>query len=219
MRYQFVEAPVEQSEPFSNDSPFQSVIDIPFATPPPPVSLFQERNPSVDLHPEWAELELAKRFGFVMDVEADYLFPAGSIRHSYSAPKYRWTQLVHRNGLAFLQIKRDGKGFRWVQNRLHLACSSGRLIVSSSTASGNIGATVGGMVGGVGGAGIGHSSALSGLDDLRAQLENLCGSSEELGRLWDDMVALRTRLTGTVEVATVSEPAENAVSSIDAAVL
>lgn len=207
----FVEAPVEQSEPFSNDRPFQSVIDIPFATPPPQLSLVQERSPTIDLHPEWAELELAKRFGFVMDVEADYLFPPDSIRHSYSATKCHRTQLVHRTGLAFLQIEKEGKGFRWVQNRLYLSGSSARLVAVNTGVNGS-----GSGIGSVGVSGGSSATSGAGFNEVRAQLRQLCASSEELGRLWDEMVAIRTQLTGTVEVATVSEPAENAVRSKEA---
>ncbi|KAI9355945.1 hypothetical protein DFJ73DRAFT_916836, partial [Zopfochytrium polystomum] len=181
----FVEAPVEQAEPFSNDDPFQSVIEIDFAASPPPVSSLQENDPTVEFHPEWAEIELGRRFGFVMDVEAEDLFPTGSVQYSYTRPRYRWTQLVHRSGAAFLQIRREGKGFRWVNNRLHLVGGGVRV-------------------------GAGGAASASSMDEVRMQLTAMCSDARAIRAFWDEVAAMGQHMSSTVEVLSMNEHAENA---------
>ena len=82
---------LEQAKVFSNDNPFQSVIPIKLAiTPPasPEVHLPQSRH----LKHLFYEKEILKLHGFVLDMDADSLFPEGKVVYSYSKPAYDHTQ-------------------------------------------------------------------------------------------------------------------------------
>ncbi|KAI8835093.1 hypothetical protein BC829DRAFT_422113 [Chytridium lagenaria] len=118
-----VEAPVEQVTEFSNDNPFLSVIPIPLAVQPPPLPLKSAPTPQ-HFPDQWFEMEFLKRQGFVLDVESDALFPLNSIVSSFKRANYQYTQFVHRSGVAFVQILEPGRGFAWVNNRLHLTAST-----------------------------------------------------------------------------------------------
>jgi hypothetical protein len=124
--FKLVESPVEQAQAFSNDNPLQSVIPIRLSLPPPSLTELQEEFPQQDFPPQYFEVELLKRFGFVPDMEADSLFPDNSVTFSFSKSPCRYTQMVHRSGTAFVQICEPGGGFLWVNNRLHLASTAGR---------------------------------------------------------------------------------------------
>ncbi|KAI9335535.1 hypothetical protein BDR26DRAFT_1009283 [Obelidium mucronatum] len=134
--FKFVEAPIDQARVSSNDSPFQSVIPIPVAYYPSSSTHF-ELDLGNNNHPEVrpddeASLtvlhatflcEIARRNGFILDVEADHSFDEGTVSYSFSKPRYENTQFVHRTGAAFIQVvpSGKGKGFLWVNNRLFLA--------------------------------------------------------------------------------------------------
>ncbi|KAJ3412424.1 vacuolar membrane-associated protein iml1 [Chytridiales sp. JEL 0842] len=104
--FKLVEAPVEQAKAFSNDNPLQSVIPIRLAAPPPTTEELQEMFPQCEFPPQFCEVELLKRFGFVPDMEADSLFPPNSIltRSQYPLqPKARYpTELDERDGFIHL---------------------------------------------------------------------------------------------------------------------
>eukprot|EP00842_Homolaphlyctis_polyrhiza_P005619 jgi/Hompol1/6058/HPOL_000270-RA len=157
----FVEAPVEQAQPFSDDNPFQSVISITLALPAPRAKALAL---NADLSPLWFETELLRSQNFVLDVEADNYFPKGSIKHSFRRSPYRWTQYVHRSGVAFVQICDDGK-FLWVDNRVFLASSGTGFVAPRNT------------------------PALVSPDTLRSEFQRLCQDSVFLAKFWADAEA------------------------------
>ncbi|KAI8613277.1 hypothetical protein BC830DRAFT_1193049 [Chytriomyces sp. MP71] len=122
--FKFVEAPIDQARPLSNDSPFQSVVSIELAISPPKTAGQDDRE---------FLFEIARQNQFVVDVEAEAMFEPGSVTYSYSKPHYEYTQFVHRTGAAFVQVI-PGKGFLWVNNRLFLAAGGDRLGGSGSGA-------------------------------------------------------------------------------------
>ncbi|TPX43357.1 hypothetical protein SeLEV6574_g05108 [Synchytrium endobioticum] len=116
-----VEAPVEQAIPFSDENPFLSVVPIYLASQPPTSAAVLERLHSSKKDPYlYFEQELLKSEGFVLDMESVDRFPPSSINPSYNKT-YRYTQYVHRTGVAFIQLREPGLGFYWVNNRLYLA--------------------------------------------------------------------------------------------------
>ena len=117
-----VEAPVDQAAENNDSDPFQSLIPISLAVEPP----FLESNENADVPEQYYELELAKKFNFVLDLEADHLIPQHAVEFSYQRKPWPYTQLVHRSGVAFIQILPQKHGFIWVNNRLHLANSTTR---------------------------------------------------------------------------------------------
>jgi uncharacterized beta-barrel protein YwiB (DUF1934 family) len=117
-----VEAPVEQTLVFANDDPFQSVVPIKLAVKPPSTKeiLSSLNDQNLDIPDLWFEFELASRHGFVLDVEADDFFPNDGPVYSYEKTPVKYTQYVHRSGLAFIQVLPDGEGFYWVNNRQYI---------------------------------------------------------------------------------------------------
>lgn len=70
------------------------------------------------------ELELVKHFGFILDVEADDRLDTKNITYSYTRSKYAHTQLIHKSGVAFVQVLPNARGFLWVNNRMYASQST-----------------------------------------------------------------------------------------------
>jgi SEA/GATOR complex protein SEA1/DEPDC5 len=65
------------------------------------------------------EYVLLKKFGFVVDVEAqDSYSDQVEVFYSYRRSSYKYTQFVHRSGAAFVQVIGGQEGFRFLTNRL-----------------------------------------------------------------------------------------------------
>ena len=112
-----IEAPVEQAQnDMVDDNPFSSPVEIELCLPPPKIDREELSYRSIQIPDLYFEHELIKHFGFTLDVESDDKFPIEHITHSFKQPTYRYTQYVHRTGVAFLQL--TGRGFVWVHNRL-----------------------------------------------------------------------------------------------------
>jgi hypothetical protein len=112
--FRLIEAPIQQAVPFADVNPFQSVISIDFAVPPPKISSKDAVEVLKEIPAEWFErgkldtitLELLKKFDFVLDTEADSLFT--NVEYSYLRTSFAFTQFIHRSGVAIVQI-RPGK--------------------------------------------------------------------------------------------------------------
>ncbi|KAJ3118599.1 vacuolar membrane-associated protein iml1 [Phlyctochytrium bullatum] len=116
--FKIVEAPVEQAASLSNDNPFQAATPIPLAVAPPNDG--SKDAADLVLSEQWYEMELLKRQGYVLDVEADSLFPQGGITCSFERAKYKYTQMIHRSGVAFVQILEPGRGYLGkIEENLH----------------------------------------------------------------------------------------------------
>ncbi|KAJ1568674.1 vacuolar membrane-associated protein iml1 [Cladochytrium tenue] len=235
-----VEAPVAQAALFNNDDPFQGVLEIPFAVKPPTWRVeatsgegggdggsannddVGEQLRAVEAaataarpyeHPEWAEIELARRYEFVLDVEARRHFDGLAVADSHHDPSYGLTQLVHRSGAAFLQIAGAGRGFRWVNNRLHMrgflggggpstsaaapsATPSTAMAAAAISSSSSSAATAVAVGEATGGATAAAAAVNSGIDAVRDRLVADCGSEEVLCRLWEEIEVRRARLSG-----------------------
>lgn len=128
------------------------------------------------------EYALLRKFGFILDQESSDQYqthdiptenvatPSPSnlsaargrspmatttIRFTYrSRPnQFDLSQFVHRSGVAFVQVLKDGEGFLWLDNRLHLASAASSSNNNTSSASGG---------GGGGGGGSGNREEESG---------------------------------------------------------
>ncbi|CAG8452402.1 12536_t:CDS:2 [Ambispora gerdemannii] len=122
-----VEAPVEQAMSLTDNNPFQSPTFIKLAVQPPSLDANGKK-----LHPVinpylYFEIQLVKRFKFILDVEADDRFPKDvKPIYSYHKPPYKYSQYIHRSGVAFVQIREPGRGYLWVNNRLAITQTSDR---------------------------------------------------------------------------------------------
>ncbi|KAG5459132.1 MAG: hypothetical protein BJ554DRAFT_504, partial [Olpidium bornovanus] len=165
-----IEAPVEQAFASANDNPFQSPVLIPLSVPPPPVPDApgeKSVTPRQDrARPLAYESALAQHHGFILDVDADAYFPDVLTRvYSYRRVPFRWSQFVHRSGVAFVQVV-PGEGFLWTNNRLLTSHAGnpgqGKAASANATAS---------------------------PDELRVKLQRFCADPEELARFWDEVTA------------------------------
>ncbi|KAI8928337.1 hypothetical protein BC831DRAFT_548442 [Entophlyctis helioformis] len=130
-----------------------------------------------EVPPLWFEAELLRSHGYVLDVEADRLFPPGAVEHSFLRSPYEHTQYVHRSGVAFVQICDDGR-FLWADNRVFLASSSGFM-------------------------GPRASPAAMTPDALRGELQRLCDDAEFLERFWVDA---ERRLVSSLTLVSAGQP-------------
>ncbi|KAJ3020821.1 UNVERIFIED_CONTAM: vacuolar membrane-associated protein iml1, partial [Siphonaria sp. JEL0065] len=187
--FKFVEAPIDQARVSSNDSPFQSVVPIPLAFYPSTTTAPQT-TPEIDgetrmsnsitaaaattpLSPaeDTATLflcEVARRNGFILDVEADHCFDDGTVSYSFSKPHYENTQFVHRTGAAFIQVVPSGKGrgFLWVNNRLFLAAQGSERGGYANPAAGS------------------NSTSAMNADSLRLSFTAVCNDVVGLENIW-----------------------------------
>lgn len=105
---------MDQSVAKSDDHPFQSLVFIPLALSPP--------TDNADTVPaQWFEREILRSLGFVLDLEADHLFPTKGIEYSFRRSRVEYTQFVHRSGAAFCQILPNAEGFLFEKNRTLMA--------------------------------------------------------------------------------------------------
>ena len=157
-----VEAPVEQAQQTSDDYPFQSIISIPLAQHPPTLHQVQDQlnQPELALPSLWFQAELVRSLNFVLDVESDTCFPPEELSHAFRSASYKYTQYIHRSGVAFVQLCDNGE-FLWVDNRIYLASSH---FGSRGTAT------------------------IQSPDALRTEFKKVCSDAEHLARFWAEAV-------------------------------
>jgi DEP domain-containing protein 5 len=128
-----VEGYVDQIANIRERNAFQSCFPIPLSVKPPvmegingggesdafntpgiaPTPLAQ--RPS-RFHFEYA---LLRKFGFLLDVEAQDLYPdVVEVDYSYRRSSFDFSQFVHISGVAFVQVLDGGRGFLFLTNRL-----------------------------------------------------------------------------------------------------
>ncbi|KAJ3143115.1 vacuolar membrane-associated protein iml1 [Physocladia obscura] len=154
--FKFVEAPIEQARRFSNDNPFQSLIQINLAFSPPPTATLADKTDFI--------FAVAHKNGFILDLEADKAFhdTGASVKYSYTnQPYYEYTQFVHCTGVAFIQVLPGAKGFLWTNNSLFLASS-----ISNGKGFNN------------------GTDSTTAVDSLRASLVQACTDISGLEKIW-----------------------------------
>lgn len=113
-----VEAPLEQAKLDAIDSnPFHSSVHIKLAVDPPSIDKESLSYKTIEIPESYFEIELIKHFDFLLDVEADHMFPQNAVNYSFYRPPYKYTQYIHRSGTAFIQLL-PKDGFLWTNNRL-----------------------------------------------------------------------------------------------------
>ncbi|EEB96602.1 hypothetical protein MPER_04237 [Moniliophthora perniciosa FA553] len=89
------------------------------AVPPPIVPDLQHRVPEGTQTTRYFEYALLRRFGFIVDVEAADLYPENiDVVYSYRRSPFKYSQFVHRSGVAFAQVLGGSSGFLFLTNRL-----------------------------------------------------------------------------------------------------
>ena len=120
-----VEVPLGEACSFSNMHPFRAPYLVKLAQQPPskqPQSFFPDTTtftPQPRPEKHLYQIEILKRFSFVLDFEAASDFPADvDVTYSWGKPEYRYPQYIHRSGTVIAQITNDGD-FLLLANRLY----------------------------------------------------------------------------------------------------
>lgn len=102
-----------------DSNPFQSCFPLPLALPPPFVPDLERRIAEGTSATHYFESALLRKFGFVLDIEAaDSYSDQVDVVYSYRRAPFRYSQWVHKSGVAFVQILGGSRGFLFLTNRL-----------------------------------------------------------------------------------------------------
>lgn len=114
-----VEAYVSQISDIRERNALQSCYPLRLAVPPPVVPDLHKRIPESVHAVKYFENALLRRFDFVLDVEAAEAYPPQvEVIYSYRRSPYKYSQYVHRTGVAFVQVLGGSEGFLFLTNRL-----------------------------------------------------------------------------------------------------
>lgn len=114
-----VEAYVTQISDIRDRNAFQSCFPVRLACPPPLIPDLQQRVPEGTQTAHYFEYALLGRFGFILDVEAADMYPEDvDVVYSYRRSPYKYSQFIHRSGVAFIQVLGGTDGFLFLTNRL-----------------------------------------------------------------------------------------------------
>ena len=160
-----VEAYVTQICDIRDRNPFQCCFPMPLALPPPVVPDLETRLPEGKQSVQYFEYALLKAFDFILDVEAAHLYPDQvDVVYSYRRSPYKYSQFVHRSGVAFIQVLGGSEGFLFLVNRLR---GPGRM---GSVLNKNF-----------------RPAATA--DDIRLQMTRFCLDKERLQQFYDKLLA------------------------------
>lgn len=203
-----VEAPIHQIKDIGQHTPFLAPLPIPLSLAPPKpsayaalveearrVQLSRAREPQSHLE-AWLlryvlappttqsdqlfEMALVRDCGFVLDQEAQTLYPSHLDVHYSSRPtNFDYTQFVHRSGVAFVQVVGGRDGYLWLNNRLFNA-------MWHSQHKGH---------------GQKYATPPPNAEQVRHSFQRLCSDKEALGHFYDRVWQLLTALATTEPVS------------------
>jgi len=160
-----VEAYVTQISDIREHNPFQSCYSIPLAVAPPFIPNFEKCVPECTNPGQYFEYALLQKFNFIVDIEAAENYPdTVDVVYSYRRAPYRYSQFVHRSGVAFIQVVGGVEGFLFLINRLMTPGRMGTFknkIKSPATAA----------------------------DELRAEMASFCMDASKLQLFYDEEIA------------------------------
>ncbi|TFY57828.1 hypothetical protein EVJ58_g6788 [Rhodofomes roseus] len=159
-----VEAYVTQICDIQERNPFQSCFPLPLAEPPPIVPDFEKRVAEGVQTRHYFEYAILRKFGFVVDIEAASLYPDSvDVVYSYRRSPFKYSQWVHRSGVAFVQVLGGREGFLFLTNRL---MAPGRL-----------------------GTALNHQRPAAAAEHIRIKMQRLCSDREALRRFYEEELA------------------------------
>ncbi|EIN07073.1 hypothetical protein PUNSTDRAFT_114572 [Punctularia strigosozonata HHB-11173 SS5] len=114
-----VEAYVTQIYDVRERNAFQSCFPVRLAVQAPVVPDLDKRVPEGTQTAHYFEYALLRQFGFILDIEAADLYPEHiDAIYSYRREPFKYSQFVHRSGVAFVQVVGGTQGFLFLTNRL-----------------------------------------------------------------------------------------------------
>lgn len=168
-----MEAYVTQISDVRERNAFQSCFPVRLALPPPPVPErhLADGTPLSQQHFEYAVL---RKFDFIVDVEAAQMYPPEfDIVYSYRRSPFKYSQFVHRSGVAFVQVLGGADGFLFLTNRL-MGSSEKRTQGPGSSSLKNKEM---------------QKRPAVAADQIRQSLHRFCSNKEELRKLYDEELA------------------------------
>ena len=114
-----VEAYVTEISDIRDRNAFQSCFPLRLAAAPPSIPDIEKRVPEGTTAKHYFEYALLRKFGFILDIEAADLYPEQvDVVYSYRRKAFKYSQFVHRSGVAFVQVLGGSLGFLFLTNRL-----------------------------------------------------------------------------------------------------
>ncbi|KAJ7766620.1 hypothetical protein B0H16DRAFT_1309369 [Mycena metata] len=162
-----VEAYVTQISDIRERNAFQSCFPLRLVVPPPVVPDLEKRVPAGTHTAQYFEYALLRRFNFIVDIEAADLYPPQvDVIYSYRRSPFKYSQFVHRSGVAFVQVLGGDKGFLFLTNRLMGPGRMGTTLKNKD-----------------------HRPAAE-ADQIRSELWEFCTDEKGLMKFYDDELAL-----------------------------
>ncbi|KAJ7137941.1 hypothetical protein C8R44DRAFT_339542 [Mycena epipterygia] len=162
-----VEAYVTQISDIRERNAFQSCFPLRLAIPPPTVPDLEKRVPLGTHTAQYFEYALLRRFNFIVDIEAADLYPPQfDVMYSYRRSPFKYSQFVHRSGVAFVQVLGGEKGFLFLTNRLMGPGRMGTTLKNKD-----------------------HRPAAE-ADNIRIDLSQFCSDERGLRKFYDEELAL-----------------------------
>ncbi|KAI0323996.1 hypothetical protein GY45DRAFT_485434 [Cubamyces sp. BRFM 1775] len=159
-----VESYVDQICDVREKNPFQSCFPIPLAAPPPDISDLQRRVPEGSQATHYFESALLRKWGFVLDIEAASHYPNQvDVVYSYRRSPFKYSQWVHRSGVAFIQVLGGSQGYLFLTNRL---MAPGRI-----------------------GTALKYQRPAAAAEEIRLKLHKFCSDKEALERFYEEEIA------------------------------
>ncbi|KAJ6531070.1 hypothetical protein B0H19DRAFT_468673 [Mycena capillaripes] len=162
-----VEAYVTQISDIRERNAFQSCFPLRLVIPPPIVPDLEKRVPLGTHTAQYFEYALLRRFNFIVDIEAADLYPPQvDVIYSYRRSPFKYSQFVHRSGVAFMQVLGGEKGFLFLTNRLMGPGRMGTTLKNKD-----------------------HRPAAE-ADRIRSELSQFCSDEKVLRKFYDEELAL-----------------------------
>lgn len=161
-----VEAYVTQISDVQDRNPFHCCFPMRLALPPPIVPDLEKRIPEGRQSVQYFEYALLQKFDFILDVEAADLYPERvDVSYSYRRSPFKYSQFVHRSGVAFIQVLGGIQGFLFLTNRLMGPGRMGSALRNKGYRPGMV------------------------ADEIREQMTKFCLDKDMLQRFYDQRIA------------------------------
>ena len=159
-----VEAYVDQISDIREKNAFQSCFPIPLAVAPPSLVDIGRRLPEGAEAMHYFESALLRKKGFVLDIEgAGHYSDQVDVDYSYRRSQFKYSQWVHRSGVAFVQVLGGSQGFLFLTNRL---MAPGRIGTALKT-----------------------QRPAAAAEEIRIKLHQFCSDKDALTRFYDEEIA------------------------------
>lgn len=162
-----VEAYVTEISDIRDRNAFQSCFPLRLAVVPPDVPDLDKRVVEGTQTKHYFEYALLRKFGFILDIEAANLYSEQvDVVYSYRRNAFKYSQFVHRSGVAFVQVLGGSDGFLFLTNRL---MGPGRMGTTMKSK---------------------EQKPATAAEEIRQSLDQFCSDESKLRSFYDEELAL-----------------------------